>query len=182
MARKRINLSLPDELYLLVEQESEKSGTSMAGYVTNVIMHHLKDTELEADASPNFTVDRHKRTIHLDDEEAYALHYKAVEAGLTEMAYVRNMLLQDMNFIEVGTDDLDRFIDEIHSVTSDINSLVYMIRTKGEGKVFEQDIAELKELGSQISLLLSENLKAYYKDRKKICNKMTTQISKGVRK
>lgn len=117
------------------------------------------------------------RTIHITGEDAAALRKRAVECNMSDIAFIRKAIYDsELKFISVYTDDLDRFFDEVHTVTSAVDSLVYMIRTKGAGQVYAQDIAELKELCRQMIQLQDRIFTAYYNDRRSIRKKMVDEI------
>ncbi len=164
---KHIQITVPENIAEVIKQEADKEKLSVSAYISKSMASLLKGKKVEI-AEPDLSVNKKHTAIALSDEDASVLRLKAKQAGLTDTAYIRQMIhTKDFTINEIKTSDLEDYIGEVHSAVASLNSLVSMIRKAGKGEVFKQDIEEVVGKANEIASLLQVHIEQTYKSRRK---------------
>ena len=182
MNRKRINLTLNEEQFNLIQQEAEKEKLSPPSYVVKLLMSSLNNTELDNKERTIENTDINKKTvtIRLTEKEAQVLHEKAAELGLPDIGYIRHLIhTKDFVFHDVSTDDLYEYIEQIGGVIRDISSFVGSIKKYGQTKIYPQEITKMEQYINELTFLMRQQLQLTMATRERAYN---TLIGKRTRK
>ena len=182
MNRKRINLTLNEEQFNLIQQEAEKEKLSPPSYVVKLLMSSLNNTELDNKERTIENTDINKKTvtIRLTEKDAQVLHEKAAELGLPDIGYIRHLIhTKDFVFHDVSTDDLYEYIEQIGGVIRDISSFVGSIKKYGQTKIYPQEIRKMEEYIEKLTLLMRNQVQLTMSTRERAYN---TLIDKRTRK
>lgn len=182
MNRKRINLTLNEEQFNLIQQEAEKEKLSPPSYVVKLLMSSLNNTELDNKERTIENTDINKKTvtIRLTEKDAQVLHEKATELGLPDIGYIRHLIhTKDFVFHDVSTDDLYEYIEQIGGVIRDISSFVGSIKKYGQTKIYPQEITKMEQYINELTFLMRQQLQLTMATRERAYN---TLIGKRTRK
>ena len=105
----------------------------------------------------------------LNDKDEAILRKKAEKAGMSPSAYLKKLIRsKEVNVISIYTDDLEELIEEVHTASTAMRSIVVTVKSREDGAVYASDIAEMGRLCSEMNKSLTNALKAVYGDRRRL--------------
>ena len=178
----RINLRLPDDLFTKVENASRENGLAINQYITSLLAAslnsytpsgHITDSNKENGVPSK----RYHSTYRFSPDDAKILRSKARSLGLTDTAYLRQLIrTKSFKRIDCSLDDLREYMSQSQHLIDSVNRFVHLIENDGKGKVFEPDVRRILELLSEIRNLHKEQLQAIYHNRRAAYKKMLQKI------
>ena len=176
---KKLSANVNEDLYNAVMREAEREKISVSALLTRLIKENIDIEEKEFLPIYNEEIPSTTETqIRLDSETSAVLHSKALEQGITDTAYVRNLIhTRDFKIYRIQTDDIEDFISEVHRAITALSSTVSIILKQGKGEIFEQDIKSIKTSADEIKTVLNKIVRNLYDTRKSVQNNLTKKMS-----
>ena len=169
MSKKHIKITVDEKIAERAKREAAREHLSMSAYVAKTVAEKLSTLSEDEDDFVEETVECKSYTsVYISDNDASTLRMKAKRVGLTDTAYVRQLIhTKDFKINNIVTEDIEEYIAEVHSAIESLNSIVGLIKRNGKGEVFKQDVVAIEEKADEISNILSAQVKKAYQKRKK---------------
>ena len=180
----KVELRLPEDLFLVIEQEAKEYGLSVPRYISMFLKEKYEDVVLlddEGNPDPDLETGRRKN-YKLDPEDVTIIKEEAKKLGVSDIAYLRK-LIRTNTFVnlEIVDDDLIDYLARIGELTTAGTSLVNLIRKQGDGQVHTQDIDRMLTILEDVKQLANEQVKLSYSNRKNIYKNMVSKLKKSMR-
>lgn len=183
MALKRMFTFVDEDVQNAITKLAEKEHLSASALISKILKEYLKegDFELENTKDKNQIDNDVKRCrVWIDEETVPVLNEKAASVGLSNTAYIRNLIhTTDFKIYHVQTENIDEFINEVHKAVSSLSSTISLIKRYGKGKVFEQDVVKIQNDADEIKSLLRKIVANLYGTRRSVQQKLVTQYKKA---
>lgn len=175
---KMVGVHVTEDLYNEIQLRAENEKLSVSSFLNREIKNMFSEYELPEIKKPELTeTEDRKAYVSFDKDTSAILQQKAAEQGLTETAYLRNLIhTKDFKVYRVVTDDLENIIEEVHSAISSLSGTISIIRKQGQGKIFEQDVKHILQDADEIKKTLNKIVQNLYKTRRSTKNKILKDL------
>ena len=183
---KQIPLRLSQELFQSIKAIADSKNLSINQFIVSTLSEAVSDTEDVTDSCSLSETDSSKETgkmITYRFPKSYAtlIHQKASQHGLTDTAYLRQMIRsRDFKRIEYSLDDLWEYIAQSQQLIDAVVRFVELIDTAGKGQVYEPDIRRILSLLEEIKSLHKEQIRLTHDNRESVYKKMIQKIEDAV--
>ena len=183
---KRIDITVPDDLYEVLKAEASDNGTIPSRFITRYLSENLMPEEDQngiIEESYEADPDNGKLTTYrFKQEDASIIHERAVRLGISDTAYLRKLVRsKQFNVIDIADDDIKEYLAQVGKISNSASSLVSMIKRNGNGQVYSQDIERMLELLEGIKGLCKEQVKLTYANRNKAYKAMVSKLDREIR-
>ena len=180
---KRIDITIPDDLYNILKAEAADNGTIPSRFITRYLSEQFINPESPDEEIYDSNPGSDKLTTYrLKQEDAAIVHERAVRLGISDTAYIRKLIRSKrFKVLDIADDDIKEYLAQIGKITGSASSLVSMIKKNGNSQVYAQDIERILELLEDIKGLCKEQVKVTYANRNKVYKAMLTKLDKEVR-
>lgn len=181
---KKISVLVDQETYDAIKEVTQRNRLPMSAYLTRAIKSSLKeeegiDTYNKEDPEEDGDSKKRKASVIFDEDASAILKQKATEQGLSERAYLRNLIVtKDFKVYRIQTDDIEDIISEVHSAISSLSSTVGIIKKQGKGEIFKQDVERIEKDSEEIKTVLNKIVRNLYSTRRSTKNKLVRKLER----
>ena len=178
---KQIPLRLPEDLYKRIKTSADSNSLSVNQFIVSALTESISgmDESAAEESAETINYNSSDKMVTYRFPESYAtlLHKKAGSLGLTDTAYLRQMIRsKDFKRIDYSLNDLWEYIAQSQRLIDSVVRFVELIDTSGKGQVFEQDVRRILSLLEEIRTMHKEQIKLTHSNREAVYRKMIRKI------